>query len=57
MKHFKKLLSLFIVAAMAASLFTQAAFAEPNDGRERPSARFKEGYTGGIGEVEWGDTD
>ncbi len=57
MKHFKKLLSLFIVAAMAASLFTQVAFAEPNDGRERPSARFKEGYTGGIGEVEWGDTD
>ena len=57
MKHYKKLLSLFIVAAMAASLFTQVASLNLADGRERPSARFKEGYTGGIGEVEWGDTD
>ena len=61
MKQLKKLLSLLIVAAMTASLVTQAAFAEPNDGGVRPSitnpVEAGENYTGGIDAIDWGDTD
>ena len=61
MKQLKKVLSLIIAAAMMASLFTQVAFAEPNDGGVRPSitnpVEAGENYTGGIDAIDWGDTD
>ncbi len=61
MKQVKRVLSSFIALAMMASLVTQAAFAEPNDGGIRPSitnpVEAGENYTGGIDAIDWGDTD
>ncbi len=61
MKHFKKFLSLFIVAAMTLSLMPAVSFAAPEGENTRPSitnpVEAGENYTGGIDAIDWGATD
>ena len=55
MKHFKKLLSCVLAAAMTVSLLPAVSFAAP---AVSPFiAGLSSEYEGGIGEIHWGDTD
>ena len=58
MKHIKKLLASVLAAALVLPTTVPAAFAD--DVRERPSISVGTAdpdYIGGIGEIDWGDTD
>ncbi len=55
MKRMRKLLSFILSASMTLSLLPAVSFAAPT---ARPSiAGLSDSYTGGIGEINWGDTD